>query len=65
MNVDMVVNSTPVYPGPTETHQFGVYASNPNQLGLVVRRGFGDAADKALTSANADRSTPIISTTHH
>jgi hypothetical protein len=35
MNVDLVVNSTPVYPGPTETHQFGVYASNPAQLGLV------------------------------
>jgi hypothetical protein len=35
MNVDMVVTSTPVSPGPTTTSQFGVYPSDPAQLGLV------------------------------
>jgi hypothetical protein len=32
---------------------------------LVVRRGFSDADLKVLTSANADRTTPVISTTDH
>jgi hypothetical protein len=35
MNVDMVLTYTPIYGGPTKTSQFGVYASNPSQLGLV------------------------------
>lgn len=35
MNVDMVVTNTPTYGGPTKTSQFGVYASDPAQLGLV------------------------------
>ena len=35
MNVDMVLTSTPIYGGPTKTSQFGVYPSNPAQLGLV------------------------------
>ena len=35
MNVDVVVTSTPVSPGPTTTSQFGVYPSDPAQLGLV------------------------------
>ena len=46
-------------------HREVVRGYTPQTLDLVVRRGFGDASVKDLTSANTDRTTPIISTTDH